>query len=241
MLRKIISGGQVGADRAGLDWALKNGLEAGGWCPKGRISLDGKIPDKYPLKETSSAEYHHRTRLNVADADATVIFTSTPMGRGSALAQRYCGTLKKPCLILTDEDKGAHRLLAAFTDEHNVETLNVAGGRDKYDLALAVLNEFALWLLPNLRTTRSSPKKFLVERRAPLGHVGEEEGLEAIAFKDATGMPGSLAQCGSKTELGEPAIWLGIDGGPRLLLGEAQVRDLFTTLDRWLRWKKFTR
>ena len=30
---KIISGGQTGADRAGLDVALAVGLPIGGWCP----------------------------------------------------------------------------------------------------------------------------------------------------------------------------------------------------------------
>lgn len=33
---KTISGGQTGADRAGLDWAIKHGIPYGGWCPKGR-------------------------------------------------------------------------------------------------------------------------------------------------------------------------------------------------------------
>jgi hypothetical protein len=32
---KIISGGQTGADRAALDWALAGGVECGGWCPEG--------------------------------------------------------------------------------------------------------------------------------------------------------------------------------------------------------------
>jgi hypothetical protein len=31
MLRKIISGGQTGADRAGLDFAIETGLEHGGY------------------------------------------------------------------------------------------------------------------------------------------------------------------------------------------------------------------
>jgi Circularly permutated YpsA SLOG family len=30
MLRKVISGGQAGADRAGLDFAIEAGLEHGG-------------------------------------------------------------------------------------------------------------------------------------------------------------------------------------------------------------------
>ena len=34
MIRKIISGGQTGADRAGLDFAIETGLEHGGYVPK---------------------------------------------------------------------------------------------------------------------------------------------------------------------------------------------------------------
>jgi Circularly permutated YpsA SLOG family len=33
----IISGGQTGADRATLDWALSHGVPCGGWCPRGRM------------------------------------------------------------------------------------------------------------------------------------------------------------------------------------------------------------
>jgi len=36
MLRKIISGGPTGADRAGLDFAIETGLEHGGYVPRGR-------------------------------------------------------------------------------------------------------------------------------------------------------------------------------------------------------------
>jgi hypothetical protein len=52
---KIVSGGQTGADRPALDWALAHGVECGGWCPKGRKAEDGPIDPKYPLKETPSA------------------------------------------------------------------------------------------------------------------------------------------------------------------------------------------
>jgi len=52
MLKKVISGGQTGVDRAALDAAMKLGIEVGGWCPKGRRALDGLIPVKYPLTET---------------------------------------------------------------------------------------------------------------------------------------------------------------------------------------------
>src|SRR6202048_4695652 len=47
MLRKIISGGQTGADRAGLDFAIEKGLEHGGYVPRGRKAEDGRIDDRY--------------------------------------------------------------------------------------------------------------------------------------------------------------------------------------------------
>jgi len=36
MITKIISGGQIGADQAGLEVALELNIPHGGWCPKGR-------------------------------------------------------------------------------------------------------------------------------------------------------------------------------------------------------------
>jgi hypothetical protein len=68
----IISGGQTGADRAALDWALEHDVPCGGWCPKGRNAEDGPIDPKYPLKETPSASYIQRTEWNVRDSEATI-------------------------------------------------------------------------------------------------------------------------------------------------------------------------
>ena len=38
MIKKIISGGQTGADRAALDVAIKLGIPHVGWVPKGRLA-----------------------------------------------------------------------------------------------------------------------------------------------------------------------------------------------------------
>jgi len=72
---KIVSGGQSGADQAALDGAIANGVDHGGWCPKGRKSEDGKIDPKYLLTEIPSASYLERTEWNVRSSDATVILT----------------------------------------------------------------------------------------------------------------------------------------------------------------------
>lgn len=75
MIEKIISGGQTGADRAGLDWAIQHGVEHGGWCPLGRRAFDGPLDERYRLIETDTEGYLKRTKWNVRDADATVVFT----------------------------------------------------------------------------------------------------------------------------------------------------------------------
>ncbi|MEX0610513.1 MAG: putative molybdenum carrier protein, partial [Pirellulales bacterium] len=69
----IISGGQTGADRAALDFALEHEIAHGGWCPRGRLAEDGPIAPRYNLQETPSRKYSQRTEWNVRDSDATVI------------------------------------------------------------------------------------------------------------------------------------------------------------------------
>ncbi len=64
-IRRIISGGQTGADRGGLDAALHLGLPCGGWCAQGRKAEDRVIPDEYPLKEHTSRSYLARAEANV--------------------------------------------------------------------------------------------------------------------------------------------------------------------------------
>jgi hypothetical protein len=128
---KIISGGQTGADRAALDWALSHGVACGGWCPKGRKAEDGTIDPKYPLQESSSASYLQRTEWNVRDSDATVIFSISRILTGGSektaeLARRH----KKPCLHLYAAQAGkAPERLQRFVDEGSVQVLNVAGPR----------------------------------------------------------------------------------------------------------------
>ncbi len=46
-ISKIISGGQTGADRAGLDIAIALGIDYGGSLPSGRRTEDGYLPRSY--------------------------------------------------------------------------------------------------------------------------------------------------------------------------------------------------
>ncbi len=96
MITKFLSGGQTGADCGGLDAAIHCELPHGGWCPRGRIAEDGIIPSKYRLKEMASPEYLPRTKANVFDSDATVIFTYGPLTGGSLQTAAYAHRLQKP-------------------------------------------------------------------------------------------------------------------------------------------------
>jgi membrane protease YdiL (CAAX protease family) len=133
MVRTIVSGGQTGADRAGLDVAQELGLAAGGWVPRGRRAEDGAIPDRYTnLSETESESYEERTRLNVRDSDATVIFTFGPPAGGSAVTADQARTLGRPLLVMDlDEHRpeDAIELLRKWLARTRPATLNVAGAR----------------------------------------------------------------------------------------------------------------
>ena len=132
-VRKVISGGQTGADRGGLDAAERLGIPRGGWCPKGRRAEDGKVPAKYPLRETESDDYGERTELNVLWADATVVFTHGPPAGGSALTLELAGRHGKPALHVDLDRTGraeAARAVREWVGRHGVSTLNVAGSRE---------------------------------------------------------------------------------------------------------------
>lgn len=128
---KIVSGGQTGADRAALDFAIAHKIRHGGWCPKGRFAEDGKLPKRYGLKETRSSYPAVRTRRNVRDSDGTVIFSLRKTLRGGTkltaqLARRY----RKPLLKIVAPGQNAARVLEAFLREYNIAILNVAGPRE---------------------------------------------------------------------------------------------------------------
>jgi len=132
LLKRIISGGQAGADRAALDAALDAGFPCGGLCPLGRLAEDGPLPERYPLRELDSPRYRDRTRRNVLDSDATVIIAFGDLTRGSALTRRYAEEAGKPVLALDASRHSvdqAAALLTAFVADHSVRTLNVAGPR----------------------------------------------------------------------------------------------------------------
>ncbi len=128
----IVSGGQTGADRAALDWALVHGVPHGGWCPHGRLAEDGVIDSRYLLSETPDEHYSQRTEWNVRDSDGTVILSiADELTGGSRLTAEFARQWGKPFLRLARaSSKGdAGERLRHFVREHGIRVLNVAGPR----------------------------------------------------------------------------------------------------------------
>ena len=132
-VKRIISGGQTGADRGGLDAAIDLGIPHGGWCPKGRRAEDGAIHPKYRLEETESPDYPVRTEQNVLASHGTVVFTFGPAKAGSALTIRLARKHRKPVVHIDLEKESpdeASTRLRKWIAEHGVAILNVAGSRE---------------------------------------------------------------------------------------------------------------
>lgn len=126
---KIVSGGQTGADQAGLDWAIVHGIPHGGWCPKGRKTEDGALDERYLVMETPSSNYLERTEWNVRDSDATVIFTMIEeLSGGSKRTAEFAEKLGKPWFHF--KPRVDPKYLARFLTRHQVIVLNVAGSRE---------------------------------------------------------------------------------------------------------------
>ena len=134
IIEKVISGGQTGADRSGLEAALRLGIPIGGWCPRGRRAEDGRVPDRYPLRETAEDTYPPRTKANIRDSDATLILSpgGTP-GPGSIFTAEECDRQKRPCrtfVVPGGLDPPSSPIeIARWLVEIGPRILNVAGSR----------------------------------------------------------------------------------------------------------------
>jgi Circularly permutated YpsA SLOG family len=154
MVRKIISGGQTGVDRSGLDFAIHAGLEHGGYVPRDRKAEDGRIDDQYKLVELSTSSYPARTRRNIEESDGTVIFSlNRRLSGGTKLTLELANKLGKPVLHIYDTCNRISnpdslrfeiQALIEFLCSNKIEILNVAGPRESkepgvYDWTLTML------------------------------------------------------------------------------------------------------
>ena len=135
-LKKIVSGGQTGADRAALDVAIAHDIPYGGWVPAGKIAEDGAIPRRYHLKELVCNEYDDRTKMNVTDSDGTLVISHGLLTGGFALTFEYARRKGKPCLHVDLNEMTVGQVcegIKKWLQDNRVHVLNVAGPRASQD------------------------------------------------------------------------------------------------------------
>ena len=159
MIKKIISGGQTGADRAALDFAIKMEIPHGGWVPKGRLAEDGPLPSKYHLKEMRTKIYAKRTEKNVVDSDDTLIVSHGKLSGGSQYTMDMAILHEKPWLHIdlteTSTLEAAQKVIE-WTLDNGIETLNIAGPRARkdpviYDFVIAISDDTNKILKPLIK------------------------------------------------------------------------------------------
>ena len=129
---KIVSCGQTGVDRGALDAALAMQVPCGGWCPQGRMSEDGRIPEKYPLIVLSGSGYRQRTLKNVQDSDGTLILMAGALTGGTKLTRDFCRRERKPHHVVDAAQVPVPEAIdgvGSFIVQHSIRVLNVAGPR----------------------------------------------------------------------------------------------------------------
>jgi hypothetical protein len=133
ILQRVISGGQTGADRAGLIAAKAAGIPTGGWMPHGFRAHDGPHPEfaaLYGIRETTSDRYQARTRMNVRESDATLRFATDWGSPGEVLTLNLCRRYRKPHLDVTPGGSRGPAEVVAWLMANRVRVLNVAGNSE---------------------------------------------------------------------------------------------------------------
>ncbi|MFH2219261.1 MAG: putative molybdenum carrier protein [Pseudomonadota bacterium] len=136
MIKKIVSGGQIGVEQAALDIAIKLGVYHSGWIQKGRRTESWTLPEKYQLKEMTTASYKERIERNVIDSDGTLIISHGRLAGGADYSRKMAEKHNRPCLhINLKETPGffAASAINTWVGEKDIEVLNVTGPKASED------------------------------------------------------------------------------------------------------------
>lgn len=146
-IRRIVSGGQSGVDRAALDAAIEHAIDHGGWCPRGRIAEDGTIKDHYKLKETPSADYDQRTEWNVRDSDGVLLLTRGTIAGGTMYTKKMAIKLGRPYMVVNPCRWNEVDNVIFWLSHKAIETLDIAGPRESQQPGIYIESRRFLSLL----------------------------------------------------------------------------------------------
>lgn len=129
----VISGGQTGADLAGLLAAQDCGIFTTGWAPRGYKTEKGPQPllgERFNLIQHSDAGYGGRTEANVRDSQFTLIFSPQSDSAGTQKTVQACIDHDRGYLLITDMTPDAAAHITSTLMLMRVKILNIAGNRE---------------------------------------------------------------------------------------------------------------
>ena len=151
-ITKIISGGQTGADRGGLEAAEFLGIATGGTAPFGYTTVEGRCPElgiRFHLTQLDrgdslAMQYIQRSMMNIDAADATIAFRFY-VSPGTDKSIGYCLTGKwqnvkvvrgmpyRPVIVISSFDDEALKKLRGFLETFKPTIVNVCGHREYHE------------------------------------------------------------------------------------------------------------
>ena len=158
LVTKIISGGQIGADIAGLRAGARLGIETGGWMPPGFKTKTGNHPEYaelYGVQEHECLGYPPRTFSNVEESDATIRFAYDFSSPGELCTLRAIETFSKPHIDVSLEEH------PDAENTYYISTMSVSTGQQ--------------WLINN--------SEIAVINVAGNAHVGVEAAVENFMYR----------------------------------------------------------
>jgi hypothetical protein len=133
IVRRIISGGQSGVERAALDLAVQLGIAHGGWVAPGRVVDDGLLPDRYRLTEVAFSGGPASADANLQMSDGVLLIARGPLAGEAAGVHDQARRRQHPHLLL-DLDRytrfQSSLLINSWLRAKQVETLFITGPRE---------------------------------------------------------------------------------------------------------------
>ena len=136
MIKKIISGGHPGAERAALDAAIKLDIPHSGWAYMGRKTDNGILSEKYKVKETIDKSFSNRIEKNILDAGGVVIFAYGKPTIGLKVVKKLASKYNRPCLHIDHSESYfnvAAATIRAWIIKNEIETVYFTGQKSVKD------------------------------------------------------------------------------------------------------------
>jgi hypothetical protein len=134
MITTIISGGQTGADQAGVEVGVQLQLRTGGYAPNGWITKDGPnqkvLQERYKLREHKHG-YKERTYDNVRVSDGTIRCAVDFWSPGEICTLNAIKKYNKPYFDVYLPNPASAEEFVIWVIRYQIKVLNVAGNCQK--------------------------------------------------------------------------------------------------------------